>query len=362
MFIYLIVNHVTGKYYVGQHKGNNLKKYLQQKFHHAQRDISKSSHLYNSMRAYPDPSVWSIHALRSDIKTKQELDECERDFIKFLKAQDPEYGYNICRGGEGFTGPHSEASKKKTSVASKRTWQDPEFRKRVIPKIRASLQTAEYKLKASLSHLGHETSDGTKEKISKTHKDNWQDPEYRIHMENFGIFNLTKEQLSNNGRKGGRIAGRISGPKSGIKNLLAQSYESRVGAGLKGGTVTAKKPGFLAEIGRIARCKHWQVRRGKPCICGNHSPAESFFYEKHPIIHIKKSYSVSKEVTNKRKERMAILGKNQGRRSAESGHLNLIRTKESCSKGGKIAGNIHRKNLLKIPHIEVYYRQEGTNI
>jgi hypothetical protein len=125
MFIYLIVNHETGKYYVGQHKGSNLKKYLQQKFHHAQRGISERSHLYNSMRAHPDPKVWSIHALRSDIQTREELDETERDFIKFLRATDPEYGYNICRGGEGFTGPHSAETRRKISKAGRKWALDP---------------------------------------------------------------------------------------------------------------------------------------------------------------------------------------------------------------------------------------------
>lgn len=130
MFIYLIVNHETGKYYVGQHKGNNLKKYLHQKFHHAQRGISERSQLYRSMRKHPFPNLWSIHALRADIQTKPELDETERDFIKFLRSQDPEYGYNICRGGEGFTGPHTEGTRKKMSVHSKQMWQDNEFRVR----------------------------------------------------------------------------------------------------------------------------------------------------------------------------------------------------------------------------------------
>ena len=131
MFIYLIVNRETGKYYVGQHKGDNLKKYLQQKFHHAQRGISSQSRLYRSMRAHPDPLVWSIHALRAGIQTRTELDETERDFITFLKAQNPEYGYNICRGGEGFTGPHSKASRKKTSESLKKAWKVPEIRKRI---------------------------------------------------------------------------------------------------------------------------------------------------------------------------------------------------------------------------------------
>ena len=135
MFIYLIVNHDTGKYYVGQHKGNNLKKYLQQKFHHAQKGISSSSRLYRSMRAHPDPYLWSIHALRSDIQTKPELDELEKDFIAFLKAQDPEYGYNICRGGEGFTGPHTEKAKKKVGESSRSRWSNPEYKNTVSASI-----------------------------------------------------------------------------------------------------------------------------------------------------------------------------------------------------------------------------------
>jgi len=115
MYIYLIVNHITGKYYVGQHKGNNLKKYLQDKFAAAKRKTSGSSHLFNAMRKYTDHTTWSIHALLSNIQTKAELDAVEKDFISFLRSQDPEYGYNICRGGEGFTGPHTEQWKRNQS-------------------------------------------------------------------------------------------------------------------------------------------------------------------------------------------------------------------------------------------------------
>jgi len=100
MFIYLIVNHATGKYYVGQHKGTDLKRYFQKKLSSA-RHARGSSHLFNSMRKHPLPCDWSIHALLSDVQTRAELDQYERDFIAFLKSQDPEYGYNIARGGEG---------------------------------------------------------------------------------------------------------------------------------------------------------------------------------------------------------------------------------------------------------------------
>lgn len=147
MFIYLIVNHVSGKYYVGQHKGNNLKQYLQKKFYDAINNRGGSSRLYRSVRKY-GREAFSIHALLSDVQTKVELDAYERDFIDFLKSQDPEYGYNICRGGEGFTGPHSEQAKRKNSEASRLMWKRPEIRENFSAKM-----------------IGHPTSEETIEKI-----------------------------------------------------------------------------------------------------------------------------------------------------------------------------------------------------
>jgi group I intron endonuclease len=125
MFIYLIVNHITGKYYVGQHKGNNLKKYLQDKFSRA-KTYTGSSHLFASMRKH-GREAFSIHALLS-VETKAELDQKEREFIEFLRSKNPEYGYNICRGGEGFTGPHRPESKAKVTEALKKRWAQPGFK------------------------------------------------------------------------------------------------------------------------------------------------------------------------------------------------------------------------------------------
>lgn len=167
MFIYLIVNHVTGKYYVGQHKGANLRKYLQRKFSEARHNRG-SSHLFNSMRKHPLPCDWSIHALLPDVQTKAELDTYERDFIAFLKSQDPEYGYNICRGGEGFTGTFSAESRAKMSIAHKRIWSDPKLRKNhdAAMKLRRGIprppQVGEAVRRA---HLGSKATVETKEKI-----------------------------------------------------------------------------------------------------------------------------------------------------------------------------------------------------
>jgi hypothetical protein len=104
MFVYGIVNSETLKIYIGQHKGTNLRQYLQQKLSEARRGFSGKSHLYASMRKHPRES-WSIHSLISGIQTREECDYWEKVLIKSLNAQHPEIGYNICRGGEGYTGP-----------------------------------------------------------------------------------------------------------------------------------------------------------------------------------------------------------------------------------------------------------------
>ncbi len=215
MFIYLIVNRETGKYYVGQHKGSDLRKYLQQKFSHAQRGVSSASRLYNSMRKHPDPKVWSIHALRSDITNRAELDQTERDFIRFLRSQDPGYGYNICRGGEGFTGPHSYETCVRMSVAIRQAWADPKKRakqsadaksawrdpgshaKRVEslreswadPLSRLSRMKAfdNGSFRGKIGEISRKRWNDPKKRVkqSATLKGKWNDPEYRTKMSNF---------------------------------------------------------------------------------------------------------------------------------------------------------------------------------
>lgn len=119
MFVYVIVNSATLKIYVGQHQGSNLRKYLQTKLSNAKRNSGSRSHLFAAMRKY-SKDLWSIHPLFSDAQTRGELDELERHYIRTLKTQHPDVGYNICDGGEGFTGPHSAASKQRISKKMKK--------------------------------------------------------------------------------------------------------------------------------------------------------------------------------------------------------------------------------------------------
>jgi hypothetical protein len=125
MFIYVITNSATGKVYIGQHKGNNLKKYLQTKLSDASKHRGGQSRLYNSMRKHPK-EVWSIEPLM-EAETKAELDRLEILLIALYDTRNPNVGYNICRGGEGYTGPLTDAMKAAWHKGNKRYWDSQEL-------------------------------------------------------------------------------------------------------------------------------------------------------------------------------------------------------------------------------------------
>jgi group I intron endonuclease len=113
VFIYVITNSVTGKVYIGQHKGHNLKKYLQTKLSDAMKRRGGQSLLFNSMRKHPK-EVWSIKPLIEGIETKEALDRWEKIYIALFDTRNHEVGYNICRGGGGALGwaPSNETKAK----------------------------------------------------------------------------------------------------------------------------------------------------------------------------------------------------------------------------------------------------------
>lgn len=123
MYVYVIRNSATGKVYIGQHKGDNLKKYLQTKLSDAAKYRGGSSHLFASMRKHPK-EVWSIEPLMDGIETKEELNHLEKLLIALYDTQNPEVGYNICKGGEGYTGPFTDEMKAAWCAGNKRYWEE----------------------------------------------------------------------------------------------------------------------------------------------------------------------------------------------------------------------------------------------
>lgn len=194
MFIYVIVCSESMKLYIGQHKGANLGKYLSRKFFDAHRYSGKRSHLYAAMRTYPRES-WFIYPLVSGIESREELDVLEKNFIRVLKAQHPDIGYNICDGGEGFTGPHTpewraetkerlnrwykteegKAHRVKVGKMSRERWRtNPEYRKNVTRSITGNKyrlgmkQSEEFKQYMRNLFQNRQFSEETRHRISES--------------------------------------------------------------------------------------------------------------------------------------------------------------------------------------------------
>ena len=279
MFIYLIVNYKTGKYYVGQHKGDNLRAYLQRKLSAARHNEGRGgSYLFASMRKHPDPKAWSIHALRSDIQTRAELDQTERDFIKFLKATDPGYGYNICQGGEGFTGPHTEATRRKLSasirkgmstpeyrqrrsVISKEMWQKPGYREDHTMKLKETLANPEKRAeKARITTeawLNNRASRTEANRIAD--KKAWSDPKKRAERVKAIKRGLADPDVRAKCGEASRQAWTDPGYRARMAKRKKRDYQD-VSGSIQGGKASAP----------ITNCLRWNVRRGKPCACGRH--------------------------------------------------------------------------------------------
>jgi hypothetical protein len=234
MFVYLIINSITGKYYVGQHKGDNLQHYLQQKFYEAEHRLKARSHLYASIRKH-GRIAFSIHIL-SDVKTKEELDRLEKLFIILLDSRNPDIGYNICRGGEGFTGPHTEEARKKNSVASRAMWEQPGKRESIVSNMK--------KVTGACRVPGGKA--GGRKAVESGQFDSIR-PAAKAALKQW-IKDHPEEHLASV-RKGGR---------KNVENGNIARMRSKL---------TLEK---LAEGGRIASCKRWNIDRGKHCVCGQH--------------------------------------------------------------------------------------------
>jgi len=124
--IYLIINLVNNKFYVGSAK--NL---WQRKLSHY-RDLRNQKHkniyLQNSYNKYG--SQYFINVLLEKVESKNDLVKCEQYWIDTLDATNKEIAYNICPIAESKLGlHHSEKTKLKMSKSMKGIKRTDEGRK-----------------------------------------------------------------------------------------------------------------------------------------------------------------------------------------------------------------------------------------
>lgn len=134
--IYLIVNLKNGKFYVGQHSGVSLHKYLEKQIRQALRGDRGKLFLYQALRDH-GPENFIIKELFV-CKNAEDLNWEEKHWIQELNAQDPNLGYNITSGGAGRRAPHTEETKK-------------DIGEKVARSTRGKKQSEEHKRKRGLS-------------------------------------------------------------------------------------------------------------------------------------------------------------------------------------------------------------------
>lgn len=163
---YIVYRHTSpnGKIYIGitcgsmtSRAGKNGRRY------------SGNEHFYRAIQKYGWDNFQ--HDILYSNLTKEEACELETSLIAEYKANQYDFGYNICDGGEGRSGDHqSDDTKKLISVAAKEQWKNPIIRQRHIESLRGREVTQETRNKIRDSQIGKYVPPEVGRKISEAKK------------------------------------------------------------------------------------------------------------------------------------------------------------------------------------------------
>ena len=169
-YIYVRINKVNGKKYVGQVTTIRFKarqyKWKSNSFRYAGKAI-------NAARAKYGIDAFDFEILKEC--KDDELNYWEKYYIKELNTKTP-YGYNMTDGGEGMSGyscPRTEEWKRKISESEKGKRITEKTRKKMsesAKKRKQPLRTEEWKRKIGEGNKGKKMSEEAKRKISEAQK------------------------------------------------------------------------------------------------------------------------------------------------------------------------------------------------
>jgi group I intron endonuclease len=156
MLIYLILNRVNGKVYIGKWARNSL---LQRwKMHLYTSKTGGGCAIGAAIRKYGE-DAFSVYLLSSWASSKNDLSEQEKYFIARYRSHNPEYGYNLTMGGEG--GTPTQATRRKMGEARKRFTFTSEIRQKMSKALEGTNNpmfgkhhSSDTRKKMSLSHIG----------------------------------------------------------------------------------------------------------------------------------------------------------------------------------------------------------------
>jgi group I intron endonuclease len=102
MLVYLLLNKVNGKCYIGQHNGYNIS----ERWNEHIRNVKDNAHLTNAILKYGAKSF--SRQVLCYASCQQELDLLERFFIAIYKSTDKRFGYNRQSGGRKWCGRYTK--------------------------------------------------------------------------------------------------------------------------------------------------------------------------------------------------------------------------------------------------------------
>ena len=266
-YIYKTTNTHNNKIYVGQRKSDV---FLAEKY------LGSGKILLQAVEKYGKDAF--IVELIDTAETLEELGEKERFWIKELRSQDPEIGYNICPGGihvpiegeqNGFFGKHHSEETKQLlrDKAMLRPAMSQETRDKIAEKNRGSHRSEETRKKMGDIQRGRKAyTDGVVVKYFF--------PDQDVIPEGFypGIPQSTKEKLSTAGR--GRVFSEETRAKLTERNYnrwknYTKDERAAVCANMKNATRTnggaeywrGKKRGPMSEEQKLKMAKTLRQKR-----------------------------------------------------------------------------------------------------
>jgi group I intron endonuclease len=153
MFVYIVINKVNDKKYIGQHSGADIQKYWRK---HVYRALASPTNrvraIYSAIRKYGAEN-FEIKPLVI-VGTKEDLNFYEKSLIKVFGTKSPG-GYNLTDGGDGVANP-SEESRRKMSESHLGKKQTEDTIKKRADKIKGLKRSEETKHKMSQAQIGNQ--------------------------------------------------------------------------------------------------------------------------------------------------------------------------------------------------------------
>lgn len=218
MIIYKITNKLDGKCYIGKTSRTIEKRWRE---HRNQVKSKKTYYLHYAIKKYGEEN-FTIEIIKElNCLVPAHLNHAERYFIKKYKSNDPEFGYNMTLGGDGFEAGHetSRQHRKRISLKKIKFYELPENReitrkalkkyyKEHPEKVNRGPRTKEVlkKIRDGVNKYFEDPQHriDANEKISKAKKKYYEDPQHRIEQRERSLSLVTpetKKQMSDFSKK-----------------------------------------------------------------------------------------------------------------------------------------------------------------